>query len=321
MNTRNIVTRLLVFTVFTLGLTLAAQAQATRTWVSGVGDDVNPCSRTAPCKTFAGAISKTATNGEINALDPGGFGTLTITKSITVNGAETNASVLNAGITGFTINYNSFGADVRRSVRIRNVSIQGADTGTGGIRILGAAANTTNSEVLIENVTIDGQNAANARGINDQRDGGGTLFINNVTISNCAGTGIAIAPAIGSTAINATINNTRLYNCFFGIVASSGARVVVNNSVVTGSVGGTGFLAESPAGGTSELHVNNSVSSSNLVGVQTTAGGTLRIANSDIVYNGTSVSGTVLSYGNNRVSGGPGALTAIGGVSNQFGQQ
>ncbi|HYP49581.1 MAG TPA: hypothetical protein VEQ34_01475, partial [Pyrinomonadaceae bacterium] len=61
------------------------QAQATRTWVSGVGDDVNPCSRTAPCKTFAGAISKTAKGGQISILDPGGFGTLTITKSITVD--------------------------------------------------------------------------------------------------------------------------------------------------------------------------------------------------------------------------------------------
>src|SRR5262245_23923450 len=57
----------------------SAFAQATRTWVSGVGNDANPCSRTAPCKTFAGAISKTAIGGEIDALDPGGYGTITIT--------------------------------------------------------------------------------------------------------------------------------------------------------------------------------------------------------------------------------------------------
>src|SRR5918997_3758006 len=111
----------LALSAFMLALASPAQAQATRTWVSGVGDDVNPCSRTAPCKTWAGAISKTATNGEINALDPGGYGALTITKSITINGAETNASSLSAGINGFTVNYNSFGADVRRAVRIRNV--------------------------------------------------------------------------------------------------------------------------------------------------------------------------------------------------------
>src|SRR5437762_1482201 len=90
--------------MFTLALTSIAQAQATRTWVSGVGDDLNPCSRTAPCKTFAGAISKTFINGEIDVLDPGGFGTLSITKSITVDGTGTFASVLASGTNGFSIN-------------------------------------------------------------------------------------------------------------------------------------------------------------------------------------------------------------------------
>src|SRR6267154_4395700 len=85
-----------------------AQAQATRTWVSGVGDDANPCSRTAPCKTFAGAISKTAVDGEIDALDPAGFGTVTITKSITIDGSATGtAGVLNAGVPGIQINITS----------------------------------------------------------------------------------------------------------------------------------------------------------------------------------------------------------------------
>src|SRR5215208_5699975 len=87
-----------------LALPGSASAQATRTWVSGVGDDVNPCSRTAPCKTFAGAISKTANKGEIDALDPGGFGTLTTTKSITVDGQGTMASILAAGTTGVFVN-------------------------------------------------------------------------------------------------------------------------------------------------------------------------------------------------------------------------
>src|SRR5688500_2946121 len=81
----------------TLMLAAPAQAQATRTWVSGVGDDANPCSRTAPCKTFAGAISKTAAAGEINCLDPGGFGGLTITKSIMIRCDYTEGGVLSAG--------------------------------------------------------------------------------------------------------------------------------------------------------------------------------------------------------------------------------
>src|SRR5712692_5737967 len=80
-----------------------AYAQATRTWVSGVGDDANPCSRTAPCKTFAGAISKTATLGEIDALDPGGFGAVTITKSITIDGTAGLAGVLSSGANAIVV--------------------------------------------------------------------------------------------------------------------------------------------------------------------------------------------------------------------------
>src|SRR5215813_848079 len=102
-----------------------AQAQATRTWVSGVGDDANPCSRTAPCKTFAGAISKTAQGGEIDALDPGGFGALTITKAITIDGSGTFASVLNAGTTGFNVS-----AGANDIVTIRGLSFQGVRQGT-----------------------------------------------------------------------------------------------------------------------------------------------------------------------------------------------
>src|SRR5215212_1284538 len=100
-------------------LATSAHAQATRTWVSGVGDDANPCSRTAPCKTFAGAISKTAINGEINCLDPGGFGAVTITKSISIDCHEIMASILNAGTNGINIPFDNFTAvgEVRKTVR------------------------------------------------------------------------------------------------------------------------------------------------------------------------------------------------------------
>src|SRR5262245_59664270 len=85
-------------------LSMTAMSQATRTWVSGVGDDVNPCSRTAPCKTLAGAISKTATGGEINILDPGGFGAVTITKSITIDGGGIIGSILSSATNGIIVN-------------------------------------------------------------------------------------------------------------------------------------------------------------------------------------------------------------------------
>src|SRR4029078_1459971 len=121
--------------LFALGQT-SAQAQATRTWVSGVGNDANPCSRTAPCKTFAGAISKTFINGEINCLDPGGFGAVTITKSITIDCHEVFASILASGTKGIKINIAAGNPnDPLRSVRIRNLNINGAGaTGSVGTR-------------------------------------------------------------------------------------------------------------------------------------------------------------------------------------------
>jgi len=109
-----------------------AAAQATRTWVSGVGDDVNPCSRTAPCKTFAGAISKTAAGGEIDCLDPAGFGTLTVTKSITIDCTGTFGSTLNSGgINGFVINDSATASPGTVKVVLRGLSINGAGTTQG----------------------------------------------------------------------------------------------------------------------------------------------------------------------------------------------
>jgi hypothetical protein len=165
---------------FTLVFSSMAHAQATRTWVSGVGDDVNPCSRTAPCKTYAGAISKTAKDGEISTLDPGGFGTLTITKSITVNGGgggQGYGSVLSALSTaGITINITD-PADVRKAVRLDWLNINGAATGTHGIRILAA------NSVAIENTLVDG---VTSNGVEINTTASVDVSINNSTFRNCA---------------------------------------------------------------------------------------------------------------------------------------
>src|SRR5712672_3947866 len=100
----------------------AAQAQATRTWVSGVGDDANPCSRTAPCKTFAGAISKTAAGGEIDALDPAGYGAVTITKGITIDGGGGQvASVLVSGTNGIVIQAGASDVIILRNLRLNGI--------------------------------------------------------------------------------------------------------------------------------------------------------------------------------------------------------
>src|SRR5437762_13756053 len=105
----------LIVVIFALTVASAVQAQATRTWVSGVGDDANPCSRTAPCKTFAGAISKTFIGGEIDALDPGGFGAVAATKSITLDGCCIT-SILASGTTGVIINIAPSANDPERRV-------------------------------------------------------------------------------------------------------------------------------------------------------------------------------------------------------------
>src|SRR5436305_9470787 len=120
-----------LFAIF--AATVPANAQATRTWVSGVGDDANPCSRTAPCKTFAGAISKTASGGEINVLDPGGFGAVTITKSITISSEGFEAGVLVSGTNAIVVN-----ALATDTVVLRGLDIEGLGTSLDGIKVLGA---------------------------------------------------------------------------------------------------------------------------------------------------------------------------------------
>ena len=316
-----------VFVVVTLAFASFAQAQASRTWVSGVGDDVNPCSRTAPCKTFAGAISKTATNGEINCLDPGGFGGLTITKSITVDCHEVFAGVLHSSVNGFNVNFDQFSttSDPRKSVRIRNINFQGFDSGLKSVSITGGAT-VTGGSVAIEDCLMDGNLAnvnPNGRGISDTRSGGGELFVGNTTIRNMGGSAIAVAPASGGASIHVSLNDVRIFNCAFGVVASSGSRVMANRVVASGCTN-AGFFAEGLTAA-SELQIDNSVSSSNGTGVQNGGGGfgaTIRVANSNFIFNTTAVTGTVLSYGNNRVSGGAGALTLISPTdTNPKGQQ
>src|SRR6202035_1097011 len=158
-----------------------AHAQATRTWVSGVGDDANPCSRTAPCKTFAGAISKTAPQGEIDCLDPGGFGAVTITKAITLDCSGTSGSVLVAGTNAIVISAAATDRVVIRNLRVQGVG-PGVNAGLVGIKILQALA------VSIENCVITqfGQ-----QGILDARtNANGKLFIRDTIVSHNTLSGI-----------------------------------------------------------------------------------------------------------------------------------
>ncbi len=281
----------LAIMAFTLTVSMSSQAQATRTWVSGVGDDVNPCSRTAPCKTFAGAISKTAKDGEINALDPGGFGAVTIGKSITIDGSMTgSAGILNSLTTGVTVNITD-AADVRKSVTLRGLSMQGAGSGLRGVRILAA------NKVFVENCWISGMNGSPGHGIDDTRSAGGFLEVDNTTITNNTGSGINVSNVTG-TALTVHVSNSRLQgNGNTGLVLGNGAKGTIFNSVVTQNT--AGFFTSSSIG-TVELSVDHCVVSNNGTGFIANAGATIRVANSTAMNNGTLATiagnGAVSSY-------------------------
>jgi hypothetical protein len=213
--------------VLFLSASSIANAQATRTWVSGVGDDANPCSRTAPCKTFAGAISKTAASGEISVLDPGGFGVVTITKAITINGDGTLAGILNAGTTGIIVN-----AGVNDVVYIRNVSINGAGTGLNGIRFLAGKA------LHVEYCNIYGQGnntAGNGHGIfANLTASGSNLFVKETNIKTCAVDGVAVQTTTGFAV--GLLDHVRIEGLPTGVLVGNNAFVSIRDSELNGNV-------------------------------------------------------------------------------------
>jgi hypothetical protein len=282
-----------LFTCLLFAIAVSAEGQASRTWVSGVGDDANPCSRTAPCKTFAGAISKTAAAGEISVLDPGGFGAVTITKAITINGEGTLAGILAAGTNGIIIN-----AAAGDEIIIKNISIHGFETGIDGIRYLAGG------QVTVENVTISGfQTAGSSNAIEAALTAdGGRLIVRNVSITNCE-SGIKANTTTGSLKLE--LDNVRIENTDgHGLEAISNVQGVVSQSMFVGNA----FSGLRSSGGTTVLNVDKSVFMANNVGISTgIANARVRISDSVIVNNTTSLSifagSFIESTGQNRVAG------------------
>lgn len=202
-----------------LVLPAAASAQATRTWVSHNGDDVNPCSVSAPCKTWAGAISKTAAGGEMDALDPGGYGALTITKSITVNG-NVGGSTLNSGVNGFVVNMSANPDDVPRRVVIRNLDINGGGTtpGVNGIRILDA------NSVHLEDVFIENQSG---NGI-DIAPGAGqdiSVSLTRVSVTSVGGAALRVVGTTPTQKLEVIARDSTFRRAGTGVLAGTAATV------------------------------------------------------------------------------------------------
>jgi hypothetical protein len=264
-----------------------AHAQATRTWISGVGDDVNPCSRTAPCKTFAGAISKTATGGEIDCLDPGGFGAVTITKAITLDcgGGGIVGSILASGVNGIIVN--AAGANVV----LRNLSINGAGTTIGirGISILAA------NSVLVENSAIE---TFSQQCIGDVRPTAGNLVVNNVDMRFCSLSGIGTLTTNGTLRLVA--NNVRSTNNGNGVSLNVNTNAEITNSVMSDNTNG-GIDNEG-----AQVYADGNAISGNNNGVNNAAGTTF-ISNNHVSWNTTNAvnvaGGTVNTYGNNQLNG------------------
>jgi hypothetical protein len=251
-----------------------AHAQATRTWVSGVGDDANPCSRTAPCKTFAGAISKTAAGGEINCIDPGGFGALTITKAITISCEAGTAGVLVAGTNGMTV-----AAGANDVVVLKGLDFDGAGSGLSGIQFLSGAS------LVVQDCSIRNFAGSPGLGIAFDTTTSATLNVLNTLVEHngtaAGGGGIRVNPTNATAITRAFLEHVTLTRNNVGVAAL-----------------GSGPIAD--------MQINESAITANLsIGaIASGTGAVVRIGRSAIVNNGgASISGNVLSYLDNQING------------------
>jgi len=273
--------------------TAPAQAQASRTWVSGVGDDANPCSRTAPCKTFAGAISKTANGGEIDALDPGGFGAVTITKSITLDGGGGQvASILVAGTNGVNVSAQPTDVVIIKNIRFQGLLGNGSNSGNAGIT---AIKFNSGLRLIVENCEIYG---FNTNGIDIASNTAGNFTaINNTQIMNVGNAGII---AESSVASSVEIDEARIYVTKFGVSAANLNGVLLSRSV-------------SSKASTEAVHADS--------------GGTVVLDNNVISFStiGIGGAGTIQSFNNNKLVGasvaGGTTVSKIGSQSDPFGMQ
>jgi hypothetical protein len=300
--------RILMVALATAGMTIGyatpASAQATRTWVSGEGDDVNPCSRTAPCKTFAGAISKTAAGGEINCLDPGGYGAVTIIKSMTISCPYTEGGAL-AGGNGITVNMPA-ASDV---TFLRGLDIFGVNPPSSGVRFI------NNGTLHIEDSTIRRFNAANSVGVSVSPTGAAKLYITRTTIAENGnggtGGGVQILPGAGGS-VKAVLKEVRVDNN-----ANNGIRldstngsigILIEDSQISGSDQGI-----STNGGASNLRVmveGSSIVHNGFFGIFAVGATTImRVGDTSITGNGTGIStvggAQVISFLTNRLAGNP----------------
>ncbi|HEV2682677.1 MAG TPA: hypothetical protein VGV14_19410 [Rhodanobacter sp.] len=287
----------LVATVLAFAFTATAHAQASRTWVSGVGDDANPCSRTAPCKTFAGAISKTAANGEISVLDPGGFGAVTITKAITINGGGELASVLVSGTNAIVI-----AAGPTDTVILRNLEFNGIGTGVDGVLIQSAG------NVIIDHCTFEGFTSITSNDVELNVTSPTYVVIQDSTITGGA-KGVVIDGTSGPGPVTALLKNVTIQGTGTALQTLRGHIDVTHSTFQNNAA----FGALASVG---TINLEDSIFSFNGTAVQAQTAAQVAISNVDFFNNTVGIGsggGTIGSAGNNRKvdNSTPGAPTAM----------
>jgi hypothetical protein len=273
-------------------------------WVSHGGSDGNACTPTFPCATFTRALAQTIDKGEVSCLDSGSFGGIYVTISVTIDCTGTVATPNDDAGTcpGNLIQINAMAG----VVTLRGLNVVVPPLCDNGI-VISAATTVYIEDCVIENAIF--------KGILDNRTTGGTkLAIKNTIVRNNASAGIVLAAAPKNSAV---LDNVQSVGNTYGIAVAAGNNVVINRSVMSEN-SAAGIEADAGA----YVFVDNSVMSQNAnYGIY--ALGTVGLTNSDITFNTSSIFGTTMSYGNNRLfQNGPGtAPTPVGGASTDFGQQ
>ena len=309
-----------IIAAFAVGLALAvtlpavsAQAQNARSFVSAHGLDINSCALAAPCRTLAAAFAATNAGGEIDVLDPAGYGALTINKAISIvnDGVGTAGVIVPSGGDGIAIS-----AGPNDAVSLRGLSIEGGGVGATGISF-NTGKSLTVENCVIRHMTGDGIDFASSTATS-------ALTVSNTLVADNGANAITFFPTGTATAVFNRIeaNNNVNYGIYlvgFDSAATNTINATVADSVAAGN-GQAGFTSITTSGkAPASFMVFHSVAANNGTGVSAAGpGATVSIANSTLTGNATGwvvfPSGIVNSYGDNYIDGNgtnTGSLTPI----------
>jgi hypothetical protein len=283
MKSLRFLSKLFVLLAILSSTALFAQAQATRTWVAaqGTGDDANPCSRTAPCLTFAGAISKTNGGGEIDVIEPGSYGAVTINKAITIDGgtgAGWAGIVATGGGSGITVNTNGDKANVI----LRNLTLNGArqagNGGATGISVIKAA------QLHLENINIENFDTS---GIDIAAADSVKVWMQHVNVLRSV-IGVQASTGAGFL-VTMYIDDVSLQGSTDGLNAVANAFATIRNSFFGANVGTTNGAVKASSG--CIINIENSIFYDNGIAVNSATGGTVNISNNSFYGNTNALTG------------------------------